>query len=106
MKDYSTEPVSREELIKQCRYYKGEVESPFDDWKKSWYWDMERVYVSSGGMFEGEEAYYIAHNFDTFDNKLPFNLLVVMFTSWGKTEYDIPGDIGSFYAIIKEYLNA
>lgn len=42
--------MTREELIKQCRYYNGEEKNPFDGCKNlCWYWDMERVYVGSGG---------------------------------------------------------
>ena len=96
--------MEREELLRQCRYYKGERKSPYGRWQQSWYWDMERVWVASGGRFEGEGQYYVAHGFDTFEGQVPFSLLVTMFTSWGKTEYDIPAAIGSFYAIVREYL--
>lgn len=50
--------MTREELIKQCRYYGGEKECPFDSGSLHWYWDMERVYVSCNGKFEGETDYY------------------------------------------------
>ena len=30
MKDYTIEPITREELIGLCKYYKGEKKNPYD----------------------------------------------------------------------------
>ena len=50
---------TREELIKQCKYYKGEEKSPYNsNGDTDWFWDMERVYVKSNGECEGEEEIY------------------------------------------------
>lgn len=97
------QPHPREELMKQCRYYKGEDTCPFDRFPASWYWDMERVYVEHEGMFSGECATYVAHKFKDFD--MPYNLQMVMFTSWAKTAYDLDKEITSFYEIIEYYVN-
>ena len=35
---------------------------------------------------------------------IPFDLLMVMFTSWGKTTYSIKDSINDFYRLIEEYL--
>lgn len=38
----------KEYLIKHCRYYKGEDNSPFqDDNDASYFWDIERVWVNN-----------------------------------------------------------
>ena len=91
------------ELIEQCRYYKGEETNPFDRFPKSWYWDMERVYIEHKGIFSGECATYVTHNFKDFD--MPYNLLMVMFTSWAKTAYDLDKEIPHFYDMIEQYLS-
>ncbi len=95
--------MTREELIKQCRYYGGEKECPFDSDSLHWYWDMERVYVSCNGEFEGETDYYKRIGGKNYPG-IPFPLLIVMFTSWGKQTYDIQQSLSSFYDIVADYL--
>lgn len=95
--------MKKSELIKQCRYYKGEKDCPFSDTKMNWFWDMERVYVASKGIFVGETDYYKALNGKTYPG-IPFTLLMIMFTSWGKWAYDIRGQLNEFYKLIDEYL--
>ena len=95
--------MTREELIKQCRYYKGEKINPFDIDSLQWYWDMERVYVSCNGEFEGETDYYKRIGGENYSG-IPFLLLMVMFTSWGKHTYDIQQSLPSFYDIVADYL--
>ena len=34
---------TREELIRQCRYYNGEEENPFDDADRGLFGDYERI---------------------------------------------------------------
>lgn len=95
--------MSKQELIKQCRYYKGEDKCPFEDGDMSWFWDMERVYVSSSGKFVGETAYYKTLKGKTYPG-IPFALLMVMFTSWGKWTTGIKEHIKDFYNLVDEYL--
>ncbi len=40
--------MTRDELIKQCRYYKGEEECPFDgiDQDKTSFWSYEEIWVN------------------------------------------------------------
>lgn len=95
--------MSREELIKQCRYYKGQDKNPFTDGEIAWFWDMERVYVRNGGKFDGENEMYKNCNFKKYDG-IPFDLLMVMFTSWGKYTTDIKSNISDFYKLIDLYL--
>jgi hypothetical protein len=95
--------MTREELIKLCKYYKGESICPFKTFPTTWFWDMERVYVWHDGIFSGECATYVAHNFKDFD--IPYNLLMVMFTSWAKTAYNLDKEIPSFYEVVEQYLS-
>lgn len=95
--------MEKKDLIKQCRYYKGQDKNPNTDDELAWFWDMERVYVKSNGKFTGETEYYKRINGKEYKG-IPFALLMVMFTSWGKTAYNIKDEIGSFYRLIDEYL--
>lgn len=95
---------TREELIKQCRYYKGEERNPFEDFPLSWFWEMERVYVRSEGELFPMSNIYKAINGKSY-TEIPFSLLIVMFTSWGKYAYDIENEINNFYKIVDEYLS-
>ena len=105
MSDMEMEKLTdkQKQLLKNCRYYKGEKECPEDRFPASWYWDMERVYVEHEGIFSGECATYVAHKFKDFD--MPYNLLMVMFTSWAKTAYNLDKEIPRFYEVIEQYLS-
>lgn len=95
--------MEKKDFIKQCRYYNGQDKNPNTDDELAWFGDMEHVYVNSGGKFTGETEYY--KNIKGKEYKgIPFTLLMVMFTSWGKTAYSIKDEIGSFYKLIDDYL--
>lgn len=93
----------RNGLIAQCRYYMGEDSCPFDENNERWFWDMERVWVSNNGEFVGEESYYKAIQGRSFAG-VPYTLLIVLFTSWGKWTFDIAGSIEDFYRLMEEYV--
>ena len=96
--------MTEKELISQCRYYRGQDECPFHENRIAWFWEMERLYVMNGGEFEGEREYY-----ETLKGKkysgIPYPLLLLMFTSWGKYTYDIKNYISHFYEIVDFYLD-
>ena len=96
--------MNKEDLIKQCRYYSGEETCPFSDSEMSWFWDMERVYVSCNGNFTGEMEIYQNLNGRTFKG-IPYNLLMVMFTSWAKYVTDIANNLDKFYNLMELYLD-
>ncbi len=96
--------MEKEELIRQCRYYKGQQENPFKDNNLAWFWDMERVFVHHGGVFTGEADVYHAINGKEYSG-IPHDLLMVMFTSWGKYAYDVKESLPKFYERIDEYLD-
>lgn len=96
--------MTREELIKQCRYYKGEEKNPFDGCKNlCWYWDMERVYVGSGGAMFPMRVEYEAYGGKKFPG-IPYELLIIMFTSWGKHSSDLRRSLPQFYMMVEDYL--
>ena len=95
--------MTRQELIAQCRYYKGEEECPFEPKNMKWFWDMERVYVGNLGVFDGEKSYYEHIKGKRYPG-IPYALLMVMFTSWAKYAYYIEKEIGEFYDLVDEYL--
>ncbi len=94
--------TSKKDLIKHCRYYRG-GNSPNSDNNMAWFWDMERMYVESGGVFKGESDYYKQINGKIYKG-IPYTLLMIMFTSWAKTAYNIKGTIDNFYKLVDEYL--
>lgn len=97
--------MSREDALRHCRYYTGNEINPHESGDiMAWYWDMERVYVMHNGKFNGEREYYKAIGGKTYAG-IPFDLLMVMFTSWGKWTYNIRENIGEFYKLVDEYLS-
>lgn len=97
--------MKKDELILNCRYYKGENKCPFETYPLNWFWDMERVYVENGGEAGGEATYYLRLGGKQYPG-IPLNLVTVMFTSWGKFNSDIKNTMSKFYALVDDYLNA
>lgn len=96
--------MRRDKLIKQCRYYKGQTENPFTDGDIAWFWDMERVYVKNEGKPIGEHEVYRNIHGRKFKG-IPYNLLIVMFTSWAKSAVAISANIDKFYDLMDLYLD-
>ena len=96
-----------EKLLKQCRYYKGEEKSPYSDSLLAWFWDMERVFVKSNGIFSGEREYFNKCVQISQYPGIPPTLLLIMFTSWLKSNpyfTDFEELSADFSKVIKEYL--
>lgn len=81
----------REELIKQCRYYKGEEENPFEGNENSqnakMFWEYERGWVFStlrGDTFEIIIDDYKWHGLDGFraDDGIPMSLKALLFNRY------------------------
>ena len=96
--------MKKEDLIRQCRYYSGEEECPFTEERMQWFWDMERVYVSKEGKFVGEAELYHRLRGRKYTG-IPYNLLMVMFTSWAKYVTDIANNLDKFYNLMELYLD-
>ena len=96
--------MTRDKLIKQCRYYKGEDRNPYAGVENmSWFWDMERVFVSGEGELLPMHVYYERIGGKKYPG-IPYPRLIVMFTSWGKQTYDLKAGLPYFYQLIDEYL--
>ena len=95
--------MTRDELIKQCRYYKGEAECPFDG-VLSDYWEIEEIFVYKKGELNEEDAsYYRAVGGKSYSG-IPFLLLIVFFHFLGKGVHGIKDSLPSFYKMIDDYL--
>lgn len=96
--------MERKNLIGQCRYYRGQSVNPnIDNTEMAWFWDMERIYVRCNGNFEGEKDYYERLGGKKYPG-IPYPLLIILFTSWGKTEFNIEANLNKFYKLIDDYL--
>lgn len=95
---------TKQKRLSHCRYYRGQEQCPYsrDDGHMMWFWEMERVYVANGG-FTGEGDDYRAYGGKEFSG-IPRSLLYVMFTSWGKSTYDMQASLPEFYSLVDEYL--
>lgn len=96
--------MKKEDLIKQCRYYKGQEESPFNNADMDYYWDLERVWVEHDGQIEGERAIYEYYNGKKFPG-IPYTLVITMWTSYAKWSYLDEESLKGFYSMIEEYLD-
>ncbi len=111
--------MTKEELLKYCRYYKGEEKCPFDNAKgetdpetgKPWqdmrmFWWIESMWVKNGGEIDEGAKYYL-HILKATGHKpvegAPQNLLSLIHFFWGKggASYDL--DLFEKF-IRKEYL--
>lgn len=94
----------QKEMLKTCKYFKGEEECPYEDFPEGWFWDMERVYTESDESdFNEMGGLYKNHKFRQFD--MPETLLYVMFTSWAKQEMYYDESIPHFYDLVEKYLS-
>lgn len=85
----------KEELIKHCRYYKGEKECPFENGNEEIFWDYEQRWVEwtikeDPFLKEMEnELLGLSQNLLDKDPRLidknkPFSLVALLFNRWGK----------------------
>lgn len=96
---------NKQDLIKHCKFYRGEDVCPIDDLSSPmhWFWDMERVYVRNNGeLFPMHEDYEMCGG-KKYDD-LHYPILIVMFTSWGKFTYCIEDAMDNFYELMEKYI--
>lgn len=76
---------TKEELIKQCRYYKGEEESPYEgvDQDKDMLWFYESHWVMSGTSGDMVSDYHRLH-ISTDDISIPTSLKALLFNRFAK----------------------
>ena len=96
--------MTREELIRQCRYYGHEkTESSPADFDM--FYKIEYAYVRNGGNIDeqAKQDYAMVQGKDF--PEIPRNLLLTLFLVWGKYAYDITRSMPYFYELIEEYLS-
>lgn len=103
--------MTRQELIKQCRYYKGENTSPrFDDQNKEMLWFYEKTWVEQ--ITEGAKLRPLYEEYETYptdlidkEDKIPYSLKALLLNRYCKdsmgTREDDAKNFNSF--LIKYY---
>ena len=84
MKDYATEPATRDELLGMCKYYKGEKTNPYNEDKKTTGYDNIRAKVWHFEML----LYTNLHT-----DKTPFTALHYLEYIEHYPEYEINGNM-------------
>lgn len=78
--------MEREELIKQCRYYKGESDCPFYDALDGRFWNYERFWVNwciSGDSFLLEMVdEYTRRGLADFHTEIPITLRAILYNRY------------------------
>lgn len=104
--------TTREELISQCRYYKGEKIAPYNggDPNKSMLWFYEEVWVndtmSGDGDFEDLILEYTSYSTGNIDphNVVPFTLKCLLFNRYAKTAMGTREETAKYFAdFLKKY---
>lgn len=104
----------REDLIKRCRYYKGEKENPFEgkDQTKAMFWFYEEVYVQeflaeSSNLVDCYSE-YVAYGMEDFskDDDVPTMFKALLFNRYYHGDGGSPSEPSSFKKwYLKNYLN-
>ena len=103
--------MTREELIKQCRYYNGEEECPYKDQNKSMLWFYENCWVNeqtnddnigfdAGRIYDYKELGL--ESFEAQDN-IPISLKALLFDRFAKWCYSRKDAIEPFMHFYKKY---
>lgn len=105
--------MTKEELIKQCRYYKGEEENSFEFEMGlssneadtlGYFWGKEKQYVDSAGWLNDADANYYKATGGKDYSGIPFPLLILFFHFWGKSVHGIKENLHLFYRQMDHYL--
>lgn len=98
--------ATREERIKQCRYYKGEEESPYEgvDQDKDMLWFYESHWVMSGTSEDMLSDYHRLH-ISTDNISIPTSLKALLFNRFAKgyqsaqeAKIEFPGFLAQHYS--------
>jgi hypothetical protein len=97
------------ELLKMCRYYKGEEHNPFRDQNRSMLWFYERAWIyekqnnSNNLSLAIEEYIRIGLGlFEQFDD-VPLSLKALLFNRYAKTSQSLLDAVEPFKKFYKEY---
>ena len=87
--------MESEDLIKYCRYYKGEEQNPFDkfDQDKAMLWFYEMCFVKHGQRYDYNDllSEYAVVGLTSFakDDGVPIELKALLFNRYSKTAYSM-----------------
>lgn len=102
----------KSELLKQCRYYRGEKENPFEgkDPDKAMLWGYERGWVSdwARGRTDGYDEMindYVRVGLGRFEpmDGIPVSLKALLFNRYAKMEQSLLDAVEPFKEFFREY---
>ena len=100
--------MNKDELLKFCRYYKGQKTNPYTDSDKAMLWDYERKWIvdlSNDYDFSDYLSEYISvglRDFSMFDDG-PITLKAVLFNRYAKNAYSIKDAVPGFKEFYQKY---
>lgn len=101
--------MDKKELLKFCRYYKGEDDCHFKEQNKSMLWFYERAWVYEMSN-DSKDLYiyieeYIRHGLRTFEmfNNIPLTLKALLFNRFARTFQSMAEAVEPFKTFYIEY---
>lgn len=101
--------MKNNELLKYCRYYKGEKDNPFEDkdQNKSMLWFYESIWVNRYATTVldstiDEYVHYGLGNFEMHDH-IPLSLKALLFNRYAKGSYSMQDAVEPFKAFYHKY---
>lgn len=101
--------MEKKDLLKLCRYYKGEDDCPFKEQNKSTLWFYERAWVfdtlnNSNSLSSAIEEYIRLGLglFEQFDD-IPLSLKALIFNRYARTSNSMTEAVEPFKKFYKEY---
>lgn len=100
--------MKKNDLLKFCRYYKGEQNCPYTDNTKSMLWDFERTWVNDvlhDADFNELLTEYMNVGLRDFSetDDTPITLKAILFNRYAKTAYTMQDAVPSFKDFYKKY---
>ena len=106
--------MTKQDLLRVCRYYKGEKENPYTDTDqdKALFWDYERKWIDFKLDDSDTLCDYIGDyvgvglgGFEKMDDT-PLSLKALLFNRYAKTSYSIMSAVEPFKEFYKKYYMA
>lgn len=101
--------MEKDDLIKSCRYYKGEEACPFQEQNKSMLWFYERAWVydtlndsKSLSITTDEYKSLGLESFEDLDG-IPLSLKASLFNRYANSCYSTANEVEPFKQFYKEY---
>lgn len=101
--------MDKKELLKSCRYYKGEDDCPFREQNKSMLWFYECAWINemlnNGNSLSIAIEEYIRLGlgaFEQFDD-IPLSLKALLFNRYGRTSQSMTEAVEPFKKFYKKY---